>query len=288
MKPQGKILLPSEGETAAITLKPKTAALCFDRVWATSDDVAPQPIRCWGGTQEELSGVGLATDFNIKSKRSPIVAMIGPEDKKLEMLRAQSDSGLASVFRRISMSFAAEHKTPLIPVFDFIKQRDKMYKEGDRDIIIAVLNDLEIADEKQLTWEQVVEFRKDEDNRRKYKRFLRWLDKEMVGKSQKFIEDEIAIKIDDYERALKKYGIKTILGTIEEGLDGKYLLGASNVSSSMIFAGHPVLGILLGGGLVVGKISIKLIQIKLGFDDIERGANSEISWVYEVKESSGK
>jgi hypothetical protein len=37
MKPQEKILLPSEGETAAITLKPKTAALYFDRVWATSE-----------------------------------------------------------------------------------------------------------------------------------------------------------------------------------------------------------------------------------------------------------
>ncbi len=153
MERQGKILLPSEDETAAITLKPKTAALCFDRVWATSDDVAPKPIRCWGGTQAELNGTGLAADFNIKTGRAPLAAVIGPEDKKLKMIFAQSDLGLASAFRRISMSFTAEHKTPLTPVFDFIKQRNKMYKEGDRDVIIAVLGSLEIVDEKQLTWE---------------------------------------------------------------------------------------------------------------------------------------
>jgi len=283
-----KLLLPSVNETAAIALKPKTAALCYDRVWGTSDDIVPRPIRCWGGTQAELNGTGLAADYNIKTDRAPIVAMIGPEDKKLEMLRAQSDLGLASAFRRISMSFAAEHKTPLIPVFDFIKQRNKMYKEGNREVIIAVLNGLEIADEKQLTWEQVIEFRKDKDNQKKYKRLLHWLDKEMAGKSQRFIEDEIAMKLDDYESALKKYGIRTILGTIEESLDGKYLLGASSISSAMTLAGHPLLGILLSCGLVVGKIGIKLIEIKLGFDDIERGPNAEISWVYEVKELAGK
>ncbi len=288
MKSQGEILLPSEGETAAITLKPKTAALCFDRVWATSNDVAPQSIRCWGGTQTELNGTGLAADYNIQSNRSPIVAIVGPDDKKLEMLRAQSNLGLASVFRKISINFAAEHKIPLIPVFDFVKQRNKIYKEGNRDVITATLNNLEIVDEKQLTWEQVIEFRKDKDNQMKYKRFLHWLDKDMIGRSQDFIEDEITIKLDDYESALKKYEIKTVLGTIEESFDGKYILGVSGTSSSIALTGHPVLGVLIGTGLVIGKIGIKLIQTKLDFDDIERGTNSEISWVYEAKKEFGK
>jgi hypothetical protein len=32
---EGKLLLPSENEIAAIALKPKRAALCYDRVWGT-------------------------------------------------------------------------------------------------------------------------------------------------------------------------------------------------------------------------------------------------------------
>jgi hypothetical protein len=280
---QEKILLPAVNETTAITLKPKTAALCFDRVWAASDDVVPEPIRCWGGTDTELSGVGLAAGFNIQTNRTRIITMVGPEEKKLEMMKAGTDYGLATAFRKISASFAAKYKTPLIPVFDFIKQRNHMYGEGDRDVVVTALDNLNIVDEKLLTWEQVTEFRKDEDSQMKYRRFLHWLDKEMVGKSQIYIEDEIAIRLDNYESALAKHGIKTIVGAIEESLDGKMFLQAFAIADRLNLAGHPTLGFLVGTGIIAGKIIIRLIQVKLGYDDIERSQDGEISWVYEAK-----
>jgi hypothetical protein len=48
-------------------------------------------------------------------------------------------------------------------------------------------------------------------------------------------------------------------------------------------AGHPTFGILAGAGLILGKVGVKLAQVLLDFNDVERGPNSEISWVYEVK-----
>ncbi len=288
MGKQGKILLPSKHETAAITLKPKTAALCFDRVWGTSDDAVPPLIRCWGGTQAELSGTGLAADFNIKTKRAPIVAMIGPEDKKLEMLLAGTDLGLASAFRRISKSFFGSQGIPLIPIFDFVKHRDQMYRQGNREVIITSLADLDIVDEEQLSWEQVMEFRADEEIREKYKRLLHWLDKEMTGRPQSFIEDEIAQKLNDYHKALSKHGIRTIAGIVEEALDGKLIAGATATAEVLNLAGHPTLGFLVGTGIVIGKVTIKLIQVKLDYDDIECGPNSEVSWVYEAKKQLSK
>jgi hypothetical protein len=71
--------------------------------------------------------------------------------------------------------------------YDFIEQRDKMYREGDREVIVTTLGDLSIVDEGQLSWEQVMEFRADGEMRGKYKRLLHWLDKEMTGKSPSFI-----------------------------------------------------------------------------------------------------
>lgn len=283
MGKQRKILLPSVGENAAITLKPKAAALCFDRVWGTSDDVVHPSIRCWGGTQVELSGTGLAADFNIKTNRTPIVAMVGPEDKKLEMMYASTDQGLASAFRKISRGFSGEHGTPLIPIYDFVKQRDKMYREGDNEIIVATLADLDIVDEEKLSWGQVIEFRSDKEMRGKYKRLLHWLDKETIGKSPNFIEDEIAQRLVDYNRALEKHGIKTLVGIIEEALGVKLVAGAAAATSTLNLAGHSTLGFLVGTGIVLGKVMIKLIQVKLEYDDVERGPNSEVSWVYEVR-----
>jgi len=283
MTKEAKILLPSANETAAITLKPKTAALCYDRVWGTSDDVVPPSIRCWGGSKVELSGTGLAVDFNIKSDRAPIVAMVGPVDKKKEMFRAGTDLGLASAFRKISISFSSKHSVPLVPIYDFIKQRNKMYKEGDREVVIITLSDLDIVDEKQLTWDQVIEFRSDRENQKKYKRLLHWLDRGMTGRTPRFIKDEILIKLDDYESALRKYGIRTIAGIVEETVDGKLITGVTAATGTINLAGHPTLGFLVGAGILIGKVVMKLIQVKLDFDDIECGLNSEISWVYEAK-----
>lgn len=269
MATQEKILLPSVNETAAITLKPKTAALCFDRVWGTSDDIVPPSIRCWGGTQVELSGTGLAADFNVKTNRAPIVAMIGPEDKKLEMLRAGTDLGLASAFRKISISFSGEHDVPLIPIYDFIKQRNKMYQKGNREVVITTLTDLYIVDEEQLTWEQVIEFRSDKKNQKKYKRLLRWLDKEMASKSQDFIEVEITERLEDYKQSLRKHGIRTVLGIL------------SVTALVALIVKEPSI-------LSIAPLVLTLAKERIDFVDREKGLNGEISWVYEAKKQLGK
>lgn len=235
------ILLPRRGESAAITLKVKTAALCYDRIWSASNDVVPETIRCWGGSPAELDGRGLAADFNIKTRRAPIAAMCGPEEKKLPLLKASTDHGLGLILREIARSFSAEHRVAVIPVYDLVTDRTSAYHDGKH---------------------------------------------EMVGKSQAFVEDEISIRLDDYEQALRKYGIKTVVGTIEEALDGKYLLGASSMAGSFTLAGHPILGMLAAGLLVGGKIGVKLMQAKIDFEDVERGANAEISWVYEATKLS--
>jgi len=279
-----RIILPAEGESSAISVKVKTAALCYDRVWATSDQVVPKGVRVWGGSSAELNGRGLAVDFNIKTNRAPIAAMVGPENKKLEMMKAATDYGLGLLLREIARSFSEKHHIPMTPVYDFASDRASAYHEGKYQVVTSILANLEIIDDGMLTWPQVLDFRQDEEARRKYRRFLHWLDKDMVGKSQNFIVDEIAQRLEGYEWALRKHGIKTVLGNVEEALDGKYILGAGGIA----LAGHPILGILTGGLLVAGKVTVKLLQIKLDYDGIERGLNSEISWLYEVKKLGDK
>ena len=273
------IILPSEGESVAISVKVKTTALCYDRVWATSDNVAPREVRVWGGSAAEIDGRGLAADWNIQTNRAPIVAMTGPANKRLEMMKAATDYGLGSLLRTISRSFCDKHSVPMTPVYNFASDRTSAYREGKYEVVTSILSNLEIVDDEMLTWTQVLEFRQDEEARRKYKRFLHWLDKEMLGKSQNFIEDEIIERLEAYEGALKKHGIKTVLGTVEEALDGKYVIPAGIFT----LAGHPALGFLTAGVLIGGKIVVKLMQTKLDYDDIERGPNSELSWLYEVK-----
>ena len=88
--------------------------------------------------------------------------------------------------------------------------------------------------------------------------------------------------------ALRKHGIRTIIGTVEEALDGKLTTGVTAATGGLNLAGHPTLGFLVGAGMVIGKAVIKLIQNKLDYDDLERGPNSEVSWVYEARQKLSK
>lgn len=315
-KSKEKILLPAKEETAAISLKPRTAALCYDRVWSPTDTLireylfVPEPIVCFGGTDQEIR-TGHLNPICILEAKAPLrveknsevfgllkaIAAIEscgsnePYEKKEFALREFSDfeeqvilEGLQShCLRDIAISFTMKHSTPLIPIYNSLHYRDCAYHQGCRQSVVAMLSNLMIVDEKGLSWDQVLGFRKDKEAREKYKRFLHWLDKEMIGKSQAFIENDIALKLQDYEWALKKHGIKTVIGTISETLDGKYLLGTTTVAASLVLAGYPTLAMLAGAGLVVGKVGVKLAEALLDFDDVERGQFSEISWVYEVK-----
>lgn len=259
-------LLASPGENVAVTLnKIKTVALCYDRVWCplleNEHKQIPKQIRCW----------------NISPLK--IAIMSGSPKKTSHLLKRI----LRPLARKMSEKFTPGLNMSFTTVYESSAERDNAYSRGDREAILSSLSNLQIIDESCLTWEQVLEFRKDVGNKTKYKRFLHWLEKELIEKSQAFIEDEISLRLEGYENAMRKHGIKTVVGTIEEVLDGKYLLVASGVAGTLTIAGHPVLGMLAGTGLFIGKVGVKLIQTKIDFDDVERGPNSEISWVYEVK-----
>jgi hypothetical protein len=313
-----KILLPLPGETVAIASKEKTAALCYDRVLVPDfpppivDIDIPDTVRCCGESLLETN-LQAMTDGTIELKKktlsgddyheyltsilSPIFAAISGKATELDMdnviklCRALIDNPrqyASNIMLLMAKSFSEKYGIPVSVVCASGKERSLLYKEGDREVVATVLSNLEIVDERKLTWQQVIEFRKDKISLKKYRRFLHWLDKEMIGKSQKFIEDDIAQKLEDYGSTLKKHGIKTVIGTIEEVLDGKYLLGTSGVIGSFSLAGYPGLGILAGAGLMIGKMAVKLGNTWIDYDDAERGVNSEISWVYEVKEKLKK
>ena len=65
-------------------------------------------------------------------------------------------------------------------------------------------------------------------------------------------------------------------------MDGRLITGVAAATGGISLAEHPVLGFLVGAGILIGRVLIKLIQVKLDYDDIERGPNSEVSWVYEA------
>lgn len=309
-----QVRFPEKGQSVAVTYKrDKTAALCYDRICGAvslepnKEEFIPESIRCFAGTDAEWQiflfeqygeavidwfkcycTAKLTTRELIEEVPRPIAIWC------LELLRDflehmtnvgdSEDVATKFILTRIASSFSKKCSVPVVTIYESERHQAREYCAGDAQVIIASLSGLSIVDEKRLTWEQVLQFRSDRDALQKYRRLVHWLDKDMVAKPQAFIEDEIAERLENYERSLAKHGIKTIVGTVQEALDGKLLAGASAIAGSFTLAGHPTLGVLAGTGLLVGKVAIRLAETFLNLDDIARGSNSEISWVYEVKQ----
>ena len=307
-----KISLPKPGESAAISDMPKLAALCYDRVHGADDEsntsqyYVPAPIRFSGATETELQidaleNYGDVINDWIKSELShgdikdsvKRLKKEVPRKAAIHALRLMNDCfrkglNVDELFKllqkKMAKEFTSAYEITVVPVFQSGGISDLLSFGGEREAVCTTLRNLQIPDEKHLEWSQVLDFRKDIEAKKKYRKLLYWLDKEMIGKSQSFVEESISIKLEEYERAMKKHGIKTVIATVEQALDGRLITGASTVAGALTLSGYPVLGILAGTGLIIGRTAVQLAKSKISFDDIEVGINSEISWIYKLKQ----
>jgi hypothetical protein len=306
-----KISLPKLGESAAISDMPKLAALCYDRVYGDTENkddkgYVPYPIRFSGATETELQ-IHAITDYgevlfswmkseifheNLKDAVNKLKKNV-PKKAAVYALRMIMDccnnrfdeDGLNMLFnQRIAKDFARSYKIPVVPIFQHSGISDFLNFGGERETVCMTLRNMKIPDEKHLEWDQILEFRKDEGAKNKYRKLLYWLDKEMIGKPQSFVEESIAVNLDEYEKAIKKHGLKTIVATVEQALDGRIITGASSVTGALMLSGYPILGILAGAGLIIGKTAVQIAKAKMSFDDVEVGMHSEISWIYKIKQ----
>jgi hypothetical protein len=193
----------------------------------------------------------------------------------------ESDS-LRVRFRAQMLSSAA--KRSVLPVYFGAKSAEKAYSRGDTKVVIALLSDIAIPSNKDLTWEQVGEFRRDRLNREKYRKLLHFMDGEMVGKPLSFIHDELAFRLSDYEFSLRKHGIRTVTGALGSMMDWKHLTSGSLVGSvASITSGSPTIGVLSGAGLLIGRAALSIVETRLKLDEVKRGPGSEVAFIHEAK-----
>jgi hypothetical protein len=137
--------------------------------------------------------------------------------------------------------------------------------------------------EDELTWEQVVEFRKDREAKRKLRALRSWLQSGLTAATLEEATDKIEQKVANYEWALKKHGVKTVTGALTAVLDSKFIgsvAGAAGVSALM---GGSVWGALTGSALMLSKMSVWLVERRMELLDIQRGSDSEVALICDAR-----
>ena len=283
-KSLGNPILPTSNESIAVSLDaPKTAALFFDRVWwcPTVVEGPPEEITVYGATDEEVWPQAIMLCLRNRWNWRRIEEVLSHETPIANLWVQQP------AVRGISEALLSAHGITAVPVYESAAARDQEYKIGDTEVILAAVEDLRIVNENKLQWEQVIEFGSDPDARKKYRRMRHWLDSEMVGKPVSYISDALAIKLSDYEWALKEHGTETILGSLSSLIEPGFLSAASAATAGLAFAGGEFWAALGALGLIVGKAAISVTTKLVDLQDKKRGKDSEVAFVHEVKRKLG-
>lgn len=225
------------GQSAAVAFTlPKTSALVFDRVWGALDSSMPPEIAFWTGTIEEAAYV--AAFGNAVLRQQPDTAwgrdavfggvVVDPSSETLQNAPYHTN--------KLAAAIGEGAKGPIIPVYSAASVRDREFSVGSRAALVASIDGLNLISEDDLSWEQVREIRRDRDSVRKLRRLMHWLERDMIGRDLTFIQDELAIRIEDYHAVLANHGLRTVIGSIASTLDSKALLGCTAAVAALSYA----------------------------------------------------
>jgi hypothetical protein len=221
---------PQSNQSAVVAIFcPRTATLCFDRVWSIPADATgcPDGIRFSMETDAELvaalflhvftrSKNDLENFTDVESLAAAVIrgdmeAIFGRKDFASTFSAALLGITLAGGFEsaisspldgmsRVISENLQKTGRNVYPICASESRRDEEFRVGEYHVVIGSLHELEIVDEECLSWEQVQEFRQDSEVKADYRRFIHWLDSQMVGKTYQYVIDEIGIRYDTRAR----------------------------------------------------------------------------------------
>ena len=154
---------------------------------------------------------------------------------------------------------------------------------GNQHVYQGVLNNVPVVLETELTWEQVVEFREDQEARRKYRDLHLWLEHDTEFNSERHATDVIAQKLEDYRWAIKKHGLKTMVEAISSFVSLGAFVPPAGGAAAAAMGLTPIAGALAGGALAVAGATAWIAKRRLDVEDVKRGANREVAYLYSLQ-----
>jgi len=283
---------PHPNQTAAVAFhNPKTAALLFDRIWAGAKPDIPRDIGFRTASTRETSLVFLtALLFNLTQAADrgyevdAYVERVG--SVLLDLLPNQFATGVPTIdqySKVIADSIGADYGISVVPVYSSAAQRDREYQAGDRSTVVAVLENVPVVLEADLSWEQVVELRRDQLILKHLRKFTHWLDGEMVGKPLSFIQDEINVRLAEFEEAARKHGVITTLGALHVTLETPAILGGAAYLAKLGAEISNEWAIVVGTAIAAARVSVHIAKQLLNVKEQRASMAGEIAYVIEVQ-----
>jgi len=197
------------------------------------------------------------------------------EDVQLHSLSKE----VRKIIDAISTKFAGHYGQVLIPSFVITNER------ATQNDVSLTLSNINLIDTSKVTWEQIIEYRKDVTAKKKIRNLRLFLNTNYQGKSLAFIEDDLGKRLDEYCTTCKDWGFDTITSTISAVMDSEKLIPLIAGSTGATLFGGPLAGLAIGGGILIANIALNVVKGKHAFNKFKR--DHELAYIIEAKERFG-
>ena len=278
---------PKKGETCAACsiMFQKTASLLFDRVWNLKDSVVWWSPNGTTGKEIRADEILERISFHVSIIDEEIKRQVIKKAKRLSR-KARNNLYISDLAMRFTSELYSKKGIEVVPFYHSETKFKEEYEPGSKNAYQAVLENLQVVNEFELSWDQVLEFRKDKQALNHYRNLRTWISDTLKGTSLEEAKNIISQRLEDYEWAIKKHGLETKIGTFKCVIDSKFITALATGGGIAGLLGGPVWAALTGSLITLSKISLYIAERKLDFEDIKR--KNEIALIYEIRKEFGK
>lgn len=182
---------------------------------------------------------------------------------------------IREAFRRFANGIGFDRFSVVIPA-----ATESSGSQCDPSVTLSKLN---LVDPSQAEWRQIIELRKDNESHRKLARLRLFIHKNYANASFAYIEDDLLMRIDDYERVTRKFGLKTTLSSLSLLLDAKALQASAGAGLIAGLFGGPIVGLSTAAAVEIGKIAINIAEKHHALKDWQSG--HELAFIFDTKKA---
>jgi hypothetical protein len=234
-------------------------ALLFDYVIPTWGSAAvPSSVICPSLNMDAISDSKYPQIFAAKTRLESIRRVLGVEEVPPEHLKTilgvQFALQLADLARKRNVRVCAAYDDPVI--------YSEYSSPGDYTALQITIDNLPLPDARSLSWEQVLEVRKDQKFHSQLRDLRLYVDREFGGKDHNYIVDRLSKDLEEYEAGARKHGLTLLKACTKKILSAHTILATACVTTMAAITGQPLAAVgALAAAAPLASLAIELAEI---------------------------
>ncbi|WP_407315247.1 hypothetical protein [Pseudomonas sp. nanlin1] len=173
-----------------------------------------------------------------------------------------SNSSVRSEFVKLAETLGKQYSTVLVP--------NRAEVDGQNAYACLVLSNIPLVDTARMSWEQVLDLRKDPEARAALRNLRLFFYSNYNGKPSSFVADDLARRLDEYSSTRKRMGFESITGSISDLIEAKSVHSAAAMGLAAGLAGGPLIGLTSAALLEVSGMALEFAKRRFAITEFEK------------------